>query len=135
MRNTLAVVGAVNIHLAAAVSAVEQTCEGSRFAPTVRVASDIPSDFLHKVKGLLVDDGFVGILENRPLVLRDIMTFLVLEMLSGLEIDGVSQIFTLFQNVADGGRTPAVLVLELLVLVHTLTMPGKVGRRNKDSFF
>ena len=38
----------------------------------------------------------------------DIMAFFVLEMLSGLEIDGVSQIFTLFKNVADGGRTPAV---------------------------
>ena len=34
------------------------------------------------------------------------MAFLVLEVLSGLEVDGVSQIFTLFKNVADGGRTP-----------------------------
>ena len=25
---------------------------------------------------------------------------------SSLEVDGVSQIFTLFKNVADGGRTP-----------------------------
>ena len=40
--------------------------------------------------------------------LRDIMAFLVLEVLAGLEIDGVSQIFTIFKNVADGGRTPAV---------------------------
>ena len=39
--------------------------------PAVRVASDIPTDFLHKVKGLLVNDSFMGILENRPFVLRD----------------------------------------------------------------
>ena len=44
------------------------------------------------------------------------MAFLVLEVLSGLEIDGVSQIFTLFKNVADGGRTPAVHIFESLVL-------------------
>ena len=53
MRNALAVVGAVDIHLAAAVGAIEQAREGSCFAPAVRVASDIPTDFLHKVKGLL----------------------------------------------------------------------------------
>ena len=39
-----------------------------------------------------------------------------LEVLSGLEIDGVSQILTLFKNVADGGRTPAVHIFESLVL-------------------
>ena len=53
MRNALAVVGAVDIHLAAAIGAIEQAREGSCFAPAVRVASDIPTDFLHKVKGLL----------------------------------------------------------------------------------
>ena len=39
-----------------------------------------------------------------------------LEVLSGLEIDGVSQIFTLFKKVADGGRTPAVHIFESLIL-------------------
>ena len=53
MRNALAVVGAVDIHLAAAIGAIEQAREGSCFAPAVRVASDIPTDFLHKVKCLL----------------------------------------------------------------------------------
>ena len=43
------------------------------------------------------------------------MAFLILEMLSGLEIDGVSQILTLIKNVADGGRTPAVNIFESLV--------------------
>ena len=98
----------------------------SCFAPAVRVASDIPTDFLHKVKGLLVNDSFMGIFENRPFVLRDIMAFLVLEVLSSLEVDGVSQIFTFFKNVADGGRTPAVHIFEILILVHTLAVLGKV---------
>ena len=63
------------------------------------------------------------------------MTFLVLEVLSGLEIDGVSQIFTLFKNVADGGRTPAVHIFEGLIFVHALAVPGKVSGRNEDFFF
>ena len=76
MRNALAVVDAVDIHLAAAIGTITQACEGSCFAPAIRVASDIPTDFLHKVKGLLINDGFMGILENCPFVLRDIMAFL-----------------------------------------------------------
>ena len=63
------------------------------------------------------------------------MAFLVLEVLSGLEIDGVSQIFTLFKNVADGGRTPAVHIFEGLIFVHALAVPGKVSGRNEDFFF
>ena len=76
----------------------------------------------------------MGILENCPFVLRDIMAFFVLEVLSGLEIDGVSQILTLFKNVADGGRTPAVHIFESLILVHTLAVLGKVSGGNKYLF-
>ena len=47
LRNALAVVGTVDIHLAAAIGTIKQACEGSCFAPAVRVASDIPTDFLH----------------------------------------------------------------------------------------
>ena len=63
------------------------------------------------------------------------MAFLVLEVLAGLEIDGVSQILTLFKNVADGGRTPAVHIFEGLIFVHALAVPGKVSGRNEDFFF
>ena len=38
----------VDIHLAAAIGTIKQACEGSCFAPAVRVASDIPTDFLRK---------------------------------------------------------------------------------------
>ena len=116
MRNALAIVGAVDIHLAAAIGTIEQACQRCDFAPAVRVASDIPADFLHKVKGLLVNDRLMGILKNCPFVLRDIMAFLVLEVLSGLEVDGVSQILTLFQNIDDGGRTQPYTSLKVLFL-------------------
>ena len=129
MRNPFAVVGAVDIHLTAAIGTIKQACEGCAFAPAVRVASDLAADFLHKVKGLLVDDRLMSILENCPFVLRNIMAFLVLEMLSGLKIVCVSQLLTIFQNVDDGGRTPAVHIFESLVLVHALAMLCKVSGR------
>ena len=64
------------------------------------------------------------------------MAFLVLEVLSGLEIDGVSQILTLFKNVADGRRAPAVHIFESLVFVHALAVLGKEadGMRTFSSF-
>ena len=37
--------------------------------------------------------------EYYPIIFRNIVTFLVLEMLCGLEIDRVTEIFTLFQYV------------------------------------
>ena len=95
LRNTLAVVGTVDIHLAAAIGTIKQACEGSCFAPAVRVASDIPTDFLHKVKGLLVNDSFMGILENRPFVLRDIMAFLVLEVLVDWKVERILRLVSL----------------------------------------
>ena len=102
MRNPLAIVGAVDIHLAATIGTIEQSCEGSRFAPAVWITPHIAADFLHQIKGLLVDNGFMGILKDRPLVLRNIVAFLVLKVLAGLEIDGVPQILSFFQNVHDG---------------------------------
>ena len=102
MRNPPAIVGAVDIHLAATICTIEQACEGSCFAPAVWITPYIAADFLHQIKGLLVDNGFMGILKDRPLVLRNIVAFLVLKVLAGLEIDGVPQILSFFQNVHDG---------------------------------
>ena len=132
--DTLSVVSAVDIHLAAAVGTVEQACKGSCFAPAIRVSLDIASDFLHKVKGLLVDNRLMGVLKNRPFVLRHIMAFLVLEVFSGLEIDRMSEVFSLFQNFNHSRRTPAINVLECLVLVYSLAILCKVSGRNEDLF-
>ena len=69
----------------------------------VRVASGVSPDTLHIVKGFLVDDGLMGILENCPFAFVNIVAFLVLEVLAGLEIDGVAKVFPLFQDVYNGG--------------------------------
>ena len=90
LRNTLAVIGAVDIHLAAAVGAVHQAGQRVRLAPAVRVAFHICPDALHVVKGFLVDDGLMGVFKNRPLALWNIVAFLVLKVLAGLKIDGMA---------------------------------------------
>ena len=79
----------MDIHLAAAVGAVHQPGQRVRLAPAVRVAFYIRPDALHIVKSLLVDNGFVGIFKNCPLALWNVVAFLVLEVLAGLEIDGM----------------------------------------------
>ena len=90
LKNALAVVSAVDIHLAAAVGTVEQAGQRCGLAVAVRVAPGISPDTLYVVKSLLVDNSVMGILKNCPLVFIDIVTFLVFEMLAGLEIDGVA---------------------------------------------
>ena len=97
LRVTLAVIDAMDIHLAAAVAQYIRPVRGWASPPAVRVAPDICPDALHIVKGFLVDDGLMGILENRPLTFVNIVAFLVLEVLAGLEIDGVAQVFPLFR--------------------------------------
>ena len=129
MWNALAVVGAVDIHLAAAIGAIKQASKVSCFAPAVRVASDIPTDFLHKVKGWLVDDWLMGLFKNRPFVLRHIMAFLVLKMLACFEIDRMPQILTVFKDFYSRRSSPAVHVFEGLVLVHALSKLCKVSGR------
>ena len=77
----------------------------------------------------------MGVFKDCPLVLWDIVAFLVLVVLPGLEVDRMPQILPLFQNFHHRRGTPAVNILEGLVLVHALTMLGKIGRGDKDLFF
>ena len=87
LRDALAVVCAVNIHLAAAIGAVHQAGQGMGLPKAVRVASGVSPDTLHIVKGFLVDNGLMGVLKNRPFAFVNIVTFLVLKVLAGFEID------------------------------------------------
>ena len=125
---TLAIIDTMNIHLAAAIGTVHQAGQRVGLAPAVRVTPDICPDTLHIVKGFLVDNGLMGVLKNRPLAFVNIVAFLVLEVLAGLEIDGVAQVFPLFQNVHNGGRSPAVGVFDRLRPVYSF-----VKARQMDS--
>ena len=110
------------------------TFRTERIEAAARLLSDIPSDFLHKVKGWLVDDWLMGIFKNRQFVLRHIMAFLVLKMLACFEIDRMPQILTLLKDFYNGRSTPAVHIFESLVFVHTLSKLCKVSRWYQDFF-
>ena len=70
--------------------------------------------------------------ENRPFAFIDIMAFLVLEMLLRLEIDRMPQVFPLFEDMDNNGRSPAAGVFDGFVFVHALAVPGKMDRGNLD---
>lgn len=63
-RNTLAVVYPIDIHLAAAISAIHQSYERVRFAPTIGMAPYLSSDALYVIKGFLVDNRRMGVLKD-----------------------------------------------------------------------
>ena len=62
--DTLAIVGAVDVHFPATVGAIHQPCQRCGLAPAVRVSLDVPPNTLYVVKGFLVDDGVMGILKT-----------------------------------------------------------------------
>ena len=62
--NTLSIVYPVDIHLAAAISTIHQSCEWVCFAPTVGVTLYLSSDTLYVVKGFLVDNRRMGVLKD-----------------------------------------------------------------------
>lgn len=55
LRDTLATVGAVNVHLAAAVGAVHETGQRMDLTPSVGIAPDIAANTLHVVEGLFIE--------------------------------------------------------------------------------
>ena len=72
-------------------------------APSIRVSPDIVSEPLHIIVGLLVNDGGVGVLDNRPLARLNVMAFLVLKMLAGFEVDRVAKILRVSKSLEQVG--------------------------------
>jgi hypothetical protein len=58
------------------------------------------------------------------------MALFVLEVLAGLEVDGMAQVFPFFENVNDGRGTPAVNIFDRLGSVHTLVKSCQMYRWN-----
>jgi len=87
LRNPLAVVDTVNIHLSATVGTVEKPGQRCGLAPAVRVSAGVGADPLDIIIHFLRDNRLVGVLEDCPLAFINIVTFLVLKMLLRLEID------------------------------------------------
>ena len=102
------------------------------FAPAVRIASDATPQLLNFIIGLLVDDGLMGILNDGPLILINVMALFVFEMFSGLEVAGVSQIARIRQDVNDCGAAPGIRILDLPGLPEADTQLLMIECRNLD---
>ena len=68
--------------------------------------------FLHTGKGFFVNNGFMGVLENLPLVGRVFeFLFASVRLLAGLEVDHVTKVFLFFQYASDGAWCPIVRIV------------------------
>ena len=89
----LAIACPVAVHKTSAVMANHFSVKRMRLSPPIGITLNASPALLRIFKGFLVDDRLLRILECLPILLRYIVAFLVLKMLSGLEIDCMSQIF------------------------------------------
>ena len=90
---SFAVIYPVNIKRMTAIGTIQDACQRMRLSPSVRISLDSAPDPLDVIKGLLIDDRFLRVLEYLPLGLVNVMALFILEVLSGLEVDRVSQVF------------------------------------------
>ena len=99
---------AVIVHLLSAVRAIDQTRQyidsACRVDPSDRLAQ-----FLHRIEGLLIDDGFMRVFDDLPIggIVLDIMLVLIRFLLCA-EIDCMSQILLTGKNVGDRLGFPIV---------------------------
>ena len=78
----LAVIISMAVKFAAAVRAVDKTCQGMGRAPSVRPSGHIRPEFLDQIEGLLIDDRLLRILKHDPEIFINIVAVGILEMLA-----------------------------------------------------
>ena len=91
-------------------------------------APDRPAELLRGFPCSLVNDGFVGVLKDFPILFGSLLAVLV--PVTGLEIDGMPHIFHTGENVAHCRTPPAVGIFKLVVPAVAHALCGKVGRRS-----
>ena len=62
------------------------------------------------------------------------MALFVFEVLSGLEIDCMTEILTLFKDIDDSRGTPAVDIFEGLILIYSLVELSELCGGNEHLF-
>lgn len=104
----LKVIGGAVPHFRSTISAIDHTGKQAalaRLCPAVTLLSN----FLHLVKDLLLNDRWVGVVENRLFFNGRFPLLLVPDGIGvGLEIEGASRVFPPFQNVNDRVGVPMV---------------------------
>ncbi|CAN4018165.1 50S ribosomal protein L11, partial [Dysosmobacter welbionis] len=122
------------MHFRAALAAVEQSSQRVRLFITV-AAPDRPAKLLRGFPCSLVNNGFVGILKDFPVLFGSLFAVLVpVAGLKGLEIDGMPHVLHAGENVAHRRTPPAVGIFKLVVPAVAHAFCGKVGRWTKHLF-
>ena len=104
------VAGAV-VQFLTAIGTADETGEHIGLARSGRSAF-VLAKFLHTGKGFFVNNGFMSVLENLPLVWRVFkFLFASVRLLAGFEVDHVTKIFLLFQYAGDGAWCPIVRII------------------------
>ena len=74
----------------------------------------IASDPLDVIKGFLIHDRFLCVLEYCSLIFPDIMTFLILEMFSGFKVHRMTKVLSFLQNPYNSGGTPSIRIFDFI---------------------
>ena len=112
--NSLSIVYPVNIHFRSTICTIHQSSQRMCFSPSIRVSSYIASDPLDVIKGFLIYDRLLCVLEYCPLIFPYIMAFLILEMLSGFEVHCMTKVLPLLQNPCNSGGTPSIRAFDFI---------------------
>ena len=99
------------VQFLAAISTVNETGEHIALACSGWSAF-VLAKFLHTGEGVFINNSFMGVLENLPLVGRVFeFLFALVRQLAGFEVDHMTKVFHLFQYAGDGAWCPCVRVI------------------------
>ena len=96
------------IHLCAAVGTEHQARQRIRLAQSVRPAHDL-SQLLRQMPRLFIHNGFLGILEDHPILFRRFFRpFVLVGFFIGAEINSMPHIFGPCEHIGNGGSLPDI---------------------------
>lgn len=120
-------IAALVIHFCTTLAAIEQPSQRIRFFIAV-AASARPAELLRGFPCSLVNNSFVGILKDFPVLFGSLPAVLVpVAGLEGLEIDSMPHVFHAGENVAYRRTPPAVGIFKLAVSTVAHAFCGRVG--------
>ena len=119
--------GSMIIHLRAAVGAEYESRQGIGFIDGIETARRF-NQALTQLPGLQIDEGLLGTLEYRPFFGRILdVLFLLVGLACGTEIDRITEIIRLGQNLLDHIAAPIVGIENIeMVLVFAYVPLGMI---------
>ena len=125
--------GAVIKHLRSAVGTINKTSKRIRNTKSINTFRRFPQ-LLRKLPRFTVNDCFVGVLENQPILFWILdRAFVFVGFLMRTEVDGIAAIFLLGYNISDDITAPTIWVRKFLfTFPYTDSSFGKIngGRFN-----